>query len=179
MRQGIAAHQATGTQLLRPHFLALLSEGLTKASRLEEAMRVLDEALAIADRTGERNYQGELCRLKGELLLRRTISRSRSRSATSGGPEANVEPPAVAQAADYFNQSIKIAQRQKAMSLELRAAASFARLFQNHQSGKKARSLLAQIYERFSEGLDTKDLREAKALLDGLSSGGQFFHDSR
>jgi len=78
-------------------------------------------------------------------------------------------PPAVANADRCFNQSIKIAQRQKAKSLELRAVMSVARLYQNQGKQEEARGLLAQIYARFTEGFDTMDLREAKALLDELS----------
>ena len=79
------------------------------------------------------------------------------------------EPASIAQAEACFNQSIEIAQQQKAKSWELRAAMSLARLYQNQGKKKEARGLLAQIYDRFTEGFDTVDLREAKALLDELS----------
>ena len=79
------------------------------------------------------------------------------------------EPPAVTNAEGCFNQSIKIAQRQKAKSLELRAVMSAARLYQNQGRPEEARSLLAEVYDRFTEGFDTMDLREAKVLLDALS----------
>jgi len=79
------------------------------------------------------------------------------------------EPASVSQAEACFNQSIEIAQQQKAKSWELRAAMSLARLHQHQGKKEVARSLLAQIYDRFTEGFDTMDLREAKALLDDLS----------
>src|SRR5262249_32923074 len=107
MRQGLAARRATGTELMRPHLLAQLAEALATASQPEEGLRTLDEALAIADRNGERCYEAELYRLKGELLL-----------AKGGKTAVAVETPAVTNPADCFNQSLRIAQRQKAKSLE-------------------------------------------------------------
>ncbi len=169
MRQGLAAHQATGTELMRPHFLALLVEALGKARQTEEGLRVLEEALAATNRNGERYYQAELYRIKGELLLMQATGRSVSRAAPSGKAVVEPEPPAVAQAQGCFNQSIKIAQQQKAKSLELRAVMSLARLYRKQGQQEEARSLLRQIYDRFTEGFATVDLREAKALLDELS----------
>src|SRR6185369_8688283 len=116
MRRGLAAQETTGAQLLRPHFLALLSGALEKAGRADEAVRGLDEALATADSTGERYYQAELYRLKGEQLL-----------AHATGTDASAGAAAEA----CFNQSITIARRQKARSLELRAVMSLARLYQD------------------------------------------------
>ena len=91
--------------------------------------------------------------------------RDLSRAATV----VEAEPTMAAHAEACFNQSIKIAQRQKAKSWELRAVTSLARLYQNQNKQEEARSLLTQIYDRFTEGFDTVDLREAKALLDELS----------
>jgi predicted ATPase len=169
IRQGLAAHQATGTELLRPHFLGLLAEALDKARQSEEALRVVDEALALADRNGERYYQAELYRLKGELLLMQSTGRTLSRGATMGG-KAVVEtgPPRGTKAEACFDQAIKIAQRQKAKSLELRAVMSLARHYRNQARHEEGRCLLAKIYDRFTEGFDTMDLREAKSLLDEL-----------
>jgi|SRR5437773_1940259 len=169
MRQGLAARQATGTELMRPHLLAQLAEALGKTRQPEQGLRVLDEALAVSHRDGERCYQAELYRLKGELLLLQSTGRAVSQAATGGNVVFEAEPPAVAQAEGCFNQSIKIAQQQKAKSLELRAVMSVARLYQNRGKQEEARGLLAQIYDRFTEGFDTMDLREAKALLDELS----------
>ena len=86
-----------------------------------------------------------------------------------GKAVVEAESPAVTNAEGCFNESIKLAQRQKAKSLELRSVISMARLYQNQGRLKEARSLLAQMYDRFTEGFDTMDLREAKALLDEVS----------
>jgi len=169
MRQGLAAHQATGAKLARPHFLALLAEALGKVHQAEEGLRVLEEALEATHPNGEACYQAELFRIKGELILMQAADRGVSRAATSGDAVVESEPPAAAQAEGCFSQSIKIAQQQKAKSWELRAVMSLARLYQNQSKQEEARALLAQIYNRFTEGFDTVDLREAKALLDELS----------
>ena len=158
MRQGLAAHQATGANLMCPHFLALLAEALAKTRQAEEGLHVLEEALEIAIRTGERSYLAELYRLKGECLLTQSKGRSAAQPATS-----------LADAEDCFNQSIRIAQLQKAKSLELRAVRSAARLYQHQRKRKKARDILAPVYESFTEGFDTLDLREAKTLLAELA----------
>jgi predicted ATPase len=169
MRQGLAALQATGTELVRPHFLGLLAEALHKARRVEEGLRTLEEALAVAQRNGEGYYEAELYRLKGDLSLMQSTGRDLSRAATGGQAVVEVAPPALAHAVGCFNQSIKIARRQKAKSWELRAVTSLARLYQSQNKQEEARGLLTQIYDRFTEGFDTVDLREAKALLDELS----------
>ena len=156
MRQGLAAHQATGANLMCPHFLALLAEALAKTRQPGEGLHVLEEALEIALRTGERSYEAELYRLKGERLLTQFKGHAQAdRSLTD--------------AEDCFNQSIRIAQRQKAKSLELRAVKSAARLYQHQHKRKKARDILAPVYESFTEGFDTPDLREAKTLLAELA----------
>jgi DNA-binding winged helix-turn-helix (wHTH) protein/predicted ATPase len=141
IREGLAAHRATGAEVLCPHFLALLVSALCKAEQFDEGLRVLEEALSIANRNGERCYEAELYRLKGELLLLK-----------SAGP---------ADAEMCFKKSMEIARQQKARSLELRAALSLARL------SRSTRAALKPIYSSFTEGLDTEDLREAKAMLEG------------
>jgi len=119
--------------------------------QVEEGLNVLAEALNVADKTGERFYEAELYRLKGELLLKSEIQR-------------------LAEAETCFHKAIDIARRQSAKSLELGAAMSLSRLL--HQQGKteEARQMLAEIYGWFTEGFDTADLKEAKALLEELSS---------
>jgi predicted ATPase len=169
MRQGLAALQATGTELVRPHFLDLLAEALGKNGHPDEGLRVLEEALVVAHRNGERYYEAELYRIKGEVFLMQATSRDLSRAATGGTTVVEAEPPMVARAEGCFNQSIKIAQQQKAKSWELRAVTNLARLYRNQNKQEEARGLLTQIYDRFTEGFDTVDLREAKALLDELS----------
>lgn len=168
MRAGLDALRATGTELVRPYFLALLVEALAKARPPEEGLDVVEEALAATQRTAERFYEAELYRLKGELLLKQSIGRAVSQAEKRGKVVVKVAP-VVINAKGCFNQSIKIARQQKAKSLELRAATSLAYLYQNQDKREKARRLLAQVYDSFAEGLDTADLREAKALLDELS----------
>jgi predicted ATPase len=169
MRGGLAALQATGTELVRPHFWGLLAEAEGLAHRPEEGLRALEEALSIVQRGGEGCYEAELYRLKGELLLMQATGQGVSQAATGGKALIEAGPTAVAQAEACFNQSIKIALRQKAKSWELRAVMSMARLYQNQSKQQEARTLLAQTYSRFTEGFATTDLREAKALLDELS----------
>jgi predicted ATPase len=134
----------------RLYFLALLAEAYGVAGQTEEGLTVLAEALTVVDRTGERFYEAELYRLKGELTLQSSIESLEFR---------------VKEAAACFQKAIDIARQQQAKSLELRAVMSLSRLWQ--QQGKKAEAheLLAGVYGWFTEGFDTKDLQEAKALL--------------
>jgi len=164
MRQGLAAHDAIGVGVTRTHFLALLVEGLYEAGQSEEGLRVLEEALALAQQNGEQYYQAELYRLKGKLLLMRSTGRALGQAAT-GGQAVEAELPADTEAEDCFNQAIEIAKRQNAKSLELRAVMSLARLCQEQGRSEEVRGRLAQLYSTFTEGFDTKDLREAKAML--------------
>jgi predicted ATPase len=132
----------------RPFFLAMLAEAYEKGGEAEEGLNALAEALALVDKTGERWWEAELHRLKGELLLRRA------------SPTEEVEA--------CFHQALDIARRQQAKSLELRAAMSLARLWQQQGKRTAACELLAPIYSWFTEGFDTADLQEAQALLDAL-----------
>jgi len=169
MRQGIAANQATGTAVGRPRFLAMLAQALGRQGQTEEGLGLLEEAMAIIGRNGERYYQAELYRLKGELLLKQSTVGGLSRATTYGKAFVESEPEAVTNAEESFHHAIKIAQRQNAKSWELRAVMSLARLYRNRGKQQQARSLLMQIYDRFTEGFKTVDLREAKTLLDELS----------
>jgi adenylate cyclase len=154
MRQGLAAHQATGTEMARPLFLSLLGEALGKTHQTEEALDLLEEGLALIHRKGERCYLPELYRIKGEVLL------MRDEILIEG------ELAAASEAAACFHESIKIAQQQEAKAYELRARMSLSRLYQHQNKQQEARNVLAQIYDSFTEGFDTPDLLEAKALLD-------------
>ena len=169
MRQGLVALQTTGTELMRPRFLGLLAEALGRSGQAEEALRILEEALDMVSGSGERDYEAELYRLKGELLL--MPGAGRGASPPTAGKEAAAEPEAhaFAEAQGCFSQSIKIARQQKARSWELRAALSLARLYRSRGEPERARGLLAQTYATFDEGFDTADLRAARALLDELS----------
>jgi len=152
MRQGIAAWRATGAELQRPYYLALLAEAYGKAGQAEEGLSVLAEALTAVHKTGERQHEAELHRLKGELLL-----------ALSAEKHAEAET--------CLHQALDIARHQQAKSLELRAATSLSRLWQHQGKRQEARQLLAEVYGWFTEGFDTADLLEAKVLLEAL--GGE------
>lgn len=154
IRQGLSAWHSTGAQLMRPYFLALLAEAVAPTPRHDPAPDLLDEALALCESTGERLYQAELHRLKGERLLTSTRKR--------GSVEA---------AEACFEQSLAIARRQEALSLELRAAMSLARLRRGRRRHASTRDLILPVYERFEEGFDTLDLREARCLLDLPANG--------
>jgi predicted ATPase len=165
MQQGLAAVQAMGTGLYRSYFLALLAEAYGKAGQAEEGLAALAEALTVVDKNGERFYEAELYRLKGELTLQQfnvegpTVTVDNTQSAI---PDPQLEAEAC------FQKAIDIARKQQAKSLELRATMSLARLWQ--QQGKKAAAhqMLSEIYAWFTEGLETKDLQEAKVLLEEL-----------
>ncbi len=146
IREGLAALDATGTFLVRPHFLALLAEALTKLNEIDEALLLLDEAMDLVHSKGERYYQAELYRLKGELLLKQTTTNE-------------------ARAEDCFRQSLSIAESQKAKAWQLRTALSLARLYRSQGKVVEARSLLTPIYDSFTEGFETDDLRDAGVLL--------------
>jgi DNA-binding winged helix-turn-helix (wHTH) protein/predicted ATPase len=167
MREGLAARQATGTELMRPHLLAQIAEALGKTHQSQEGLRVLEDALAITHRTGERYYEAELYRLKGELLLIEGTSRVLSRAA-AGRKATEKKTADVIQVERCFRQSIEIARQQQAKSLELRTSTSMARFYRDQGQHEKARNLLSSIYDRFTEGFDTVDLREAKAILDAV-----------
>jgi predicted ATPase len=150
IRQGLAMWQATGQKLGETLWLALLAEQYGKAAQVEEGLRLLSEALAIAHTRGLRLWEAELHRLQGELLL-----------AHSGAQQAAVEA--------CFRQALDISRRQGAKAFELRATLSLSRLRQCQGRRDEVRELLAGIYGWFTEGFDTADLQEAKVLLKVLS----------
>jgi predicted ATPase len=167
MRQDLAAYWATGAELNQSYCLALLAEAYGRMEHAEEGLSVLAEALAKADKTGERHYEAELYRLKGELSLKaKQVKISQDKSEVTN-PQP-LTPNSQAEAEGCFWKAIEIARRQQAKSWELRATISLARLWQ--QQGKKAEAhqMLVKIYSWFTEGFDTKDLQEAKALLEEL-----------
>ena len=149
MRQGLAAWQATGARV-RPSSLTLLAGVYGQAGQPEEGLHMLAEAQAVAQATGERFWEAELVRRKGELLLMLATDHQ-------------------AEAETCFHQAIEIARRQEAQSWELRAAMSLSRLWQHQGKRAAAYDLLAPVYGWFTEGFDTADLQDAKALLDALA----------
>jgi len=155
MQQGLAALRAVGTEVGRTGHLADLAAAHGKVGQTKEGLTLLGEALALVDKTGERASEAELYRLKGELTLQSSVQ----------GLASNIQ----AEAEAYFLKAIEIARQQQAKSLELRAAMSLSRLWQHQGKKEEARQMLAEIYGWFTEGFDTKDLQEAKALLEALT----------
>jgi predicted ATPase/class 3 adenylate cyclase len=151
IRQGLDAERATGAAKGRAYYLALLAEAAATAGDAEEGLRAVADALEAMQQTRERHHAAELHRLKGELRLIRST-----------------EPHAEAEAC--FQQAFDIARRQEAKSLELRAAMSLSRLWQQQGKQAEAHELLASVYSWFTEGFDTADLQEARALLEELGS---------
>jgi predicted ATPase len=150
MHQGLRAHRATRGEQMRPYFLALLADVHGTRGEPEAGLTVLSESLALVDKTGERWYEAELHRLQGELLLQQSLDNH-------------------TEAETQFHHAMTIAQNQSAKSWELRAATNLARLWQQQGKRQKAHDLLAPIYDWFTEGFDTADLKDAKALLDELA----------
>jgi len=155
MRQGIAGHRATGAELVQSYFLTLLAEGYGKVGQIEVGLTVLAEALSVVNRIGERFYGAEIYRLKGEIVLMQAV-------------EVGLKPTPTEEAETCFRQAVDIARQQSAKSLELRAVMSLSRLLQKQRKQEEARQILAEIYGWFTEGFDTTDLKEAKALLEEL-----------
>ena len=148
LRSGSTAYRATGAELYMPHFVALLAGACEIAGQIEEAATLVDEALQIVEKTGERWFAAELDRQRGRLLLRQ------------GHTEA---------AEELYHGALCIAREQEAKLWELRAAASLARLWRDQGRRAEARDLLAPVYGWFTEGFGTPVLQEAKALVNQLA----------
>jgi len=150
MEPAIAAWAGSGGTLCTPHFKTNHANALCVAGRVDEALVVINQAQELAETTGHRTYLAEVYRIKGHVLLQR--------DAQHGNAE------------EYFLKAIDVAKSQDAKSWELRAATSLARLRQSQGKKKKAHDLLAPVYNWFTEGFDTKDLIDARSLLDELES---------
>jgi predicted ATPase len=146
IRRGIEIGQAS--KLMRPYYLGLLAEALGAAGDKQGALGAISDALSVAKTSGERWWEPELCRLRGELL--RSCQEQRDGEV-------------------WLQRSLDVSRHQEAKSLELRAAMSLARLWRDQGKVQRARELLAPVYGWFTEGFDTRDLKEAKALLDELA----------
>ena len=144
----MAAYKAAGTRLSTPFDLALLAEALAFAGKIQEGLATLDNALAAS---GVRGWDAEIHRLRGELTAR-------------------LPYPDPAKAEDSFRTALAIAREQGTRGYELRAATSLARLWREQGGRTEARDLLAPLYVSFTEGFDTPDLKEAKALLEELAA---------
>jgi adenylate cyclase len=165
MRQGLAAQRATGGQGLQQLWLALQVEAYIETGQFEEGWTALEEALMIRPKYGERYWEAELYRLKGELVLQSGVRSPRSELTN---PQSLIPNPQ-REAEACFQQAIETARELSAKSFELRAATSLARLWQQQGRRAEARQMLSEIYNRFTEGFDTKDLQDAKALLQELA----------
>jgi predicted ATPase len=163
----MATFRAAGAEIERQYWLALLVEVYAKMGQHEQGRDALAEARAIVDKTGERWWEAELHRLEGELTLKQFGVRSAEFGVTNPQPPT---PAPQVEAEGHFLKALAVARRQQAKSLELRAAMSLARLWQQQGKKAEARQLLAPVYHWFTEGFDTKDLQEAKALLDVLAA---------
>jgi len=143
----LAAYKAAGTRLSTPFDLALLAEALAFAGKIQEGLATLDNALAAS---GVRGWDAEIHRLRGELAGR-------------------LPYPDPAKAEDSFRAALAIAREQGTRGYELRAATSLARLWREQGRRDQARDLLTPLYGWFTEGFDTADLKDAKALLNELT----------
>jgi predicted ATPase len=152
IRQGLEAYPG---DLIRTAYLTWLARGYEGAGQVDEGLVAIAEALRLVEKTDERFCEAEVYRIKGELLLAQSSVQSLESS--------------VKEAEECFLKAVEIAQHQQAKSLELRAVMSLARLWQRQGKTAEARQLLAEIYGWFTEGFDTKDLRDAKALLEELA----------
>ena len=151
IREGLAMFRASGAQLRTPYFMSLMAESCIEGGHLDEGLSVLTEALAATAQHQEHAHEAETYRLIGELLLRQ---------GSSNATEARIR----------FEHAVTIARKQSSKSWELRATMSLARLLRDTGRHAEARAMLAEIYGWFTEGFDTMDLKDAKALLDELSA---------
>jgi predicted ATPase len=155
MRHGLAAQVATGAELARPYWLCLIAEACLESGAAREGLALLDEAEAAVEQTQERYWEAEIYRLRGRLVL---------------AASEPIAPAVVRSAEASYRRALEVARRQRARSLELRAAVSLSQLWQAEGREREARELLAPLYEWFSEGRDTPDLRAAAALLAQLAA---------
>ena len=142
--------RATGAALFVPYFCTLLADVSDHLGHPEDGLQALAEAHTLVEQHEERWWEAEVCRLRGVLLLRQP-----------GTPQAEAET--------WLQRALDVARRQEAKSLELRAAMSLSRLWQQQGKRAEAHELLAPVYGWFTEGFDTADLQEAKALLEELA----------
>jgi predicted ATPase len=148
---GITAFRSTGATLWLPWYLALLARAYAELGKFDDALRCVGEAVTEVETTKERWWEAEVHRIAGEIALM-------------------LPKPDMAKSEAYFEHALAVARAQRAKSWELRAAMSMARLWRDQGKRKEARDLLAPVYGWFTEGFDTLDLKEAKALLDELAA---------
>ena len=148
---GIAAWRSTGSTFWMPLYLSYLARAYAELGQFEHAWHSIDEAVTAAETTKERWHEADIHRIAGEIA------------------RLSSEPNA-AKAEAYFERALTVARTQQAKSWELRAAMSVARMWRDQGRHQQARDLLAPVYGWFTEGFDTLDLKEAKALLEELAS---------
>ena len=148
---GLSAMRSTGTTMWMPLWLSYLTRANAEIVQFDDTRRCIGEAMAAVETAKERWCEAEVNRIAGEIAL------------LSPEPEAG-------RAEEYFERALAVARKQQAKSWELRAAMSMARLWRDQGKRDEARDLLAAVYGWFTEGFDTLDLKEAKALLDALGS---------
>jgi predicted ATPase len=151
IESGLAARRAIGSTVALPRYLSGLASAYAEIGNIDEARRCISEAVRAMETTKERTWEAEVRRTAGEITLR--------------SPQPDFD---AAQA--HFECAFKVARAKQAKSLELRAAMSMARLWRDQGKPQQARELLAPIYGWFTEGFDTHDLKEAKALLEELAT---------
>jgi len=144
---GFAPYRSTGSTNLTPVGLSLLGKCYAELGQPDEALRSVDEAKEVIERTGETWFEAHVHRIAGEIALK--------------SPQ-----PDIAKVEACFERALAVARQQQAKSWELRAAMSMARVWRDQGKRQQARELLAPIYNWFTEGFDTRDLKEAKALLE-------------
>jgi adenylate cyclase len=158
MHRGLDAVRSAGAESDRLWMLSLLAAACQRVGRVEEGLDLIDEALTLVHHTGKHADASGLYRLKGDLLRE-----------GSGDTLPYADQGVASEAEACFRQALDIARHQQAKSLDLRAAMSLSRLWQQQGKTIEAHDLLAPIYAWFTEGFDTADLQEAKALLEELS----------
>jgi len=151
MNSGIAAYRSAGAKIFEPWYLSFLASAYAQLGQFDDAWRCIGEAMTAMETTKERWCEAEVNRVAGEIALL--------------SPERET-----AEAQTYFERALSVACQQQAKSWELRAAMSVARLWRDQGKRDEARDLLAQVYGWFNEGFDTRDLKEAKALLEELAA---------
>jgi len=149
IRQGMSATLSAVVRQVRPFYLALFAEAYGRVGNTDAGLASLEEAMSLVEETGAFWWMAELHRLKGELLLK-------------------LSPENIADAEACYNHALEVARGQEAKSLELRAAMSLSRLWQQRGKQEEAHRLLSEIYGWFTEGFDTADLKEANVLLKEL-----------
>jgi predicted ATPase len=167
LQHGLADYRATGAKSNLPDFFALLAEAHWRAGQKERGLTALADAFTQVSKSENRSCEAELYRLKGILMLQTGVPDDQPEVTEILYPRSSA--PVEAEAEESFHRAIEIARQQGAKSLELRAVTNLAHLWQQQGRREEARKILAEMYSWFTEGFDTADLKDAKALLEELS----------